>query len=869
MHLELMLGQIANFCPIVSRNTIVKNSTSVNSIWQSIRLHYGFQSTGSHFLDFDNIRLEPGERPEDLFQRLMSFIEDNLLKPDGSITHHGDAPAAEEEMSPSLENLVILTWLHLINKDLPALVKQRYGTELRSKTLASIKPEISQALDSLLDEIHATQESEVLRTAYMKQTKVPFKQPIVTTSKRICPLCKQTGRAKFDHFLSKCKYLPEGDRKFLTKARHIVSLDTSDEEPLNEDDVDTSCAVEDDSDTSPPLPSSCRVSTIKSAQIKVFYQHHPVHLTIDSGAEVSMIKASFAEYIGLPISKTRQNALQADGVTPLDSIGEVHITLCHDKQVLHLDALVVNDLDVDILAGMPFMKRNDVGIRPSKNQVTIGDSVVIHYLSDDSPSKVHHVRRAHAYILRSEPTQTVVWPGSFLELNIPDELHPESTLSMEPRVNRSTTSGWPKPGTIEAIGGKVRLLNDTNEPQLIRKNDQLCQLHTTGPVYTDTDPWSQHEDTSVPIVSNTTGQRRKSGMTGSPQYHSDAVSIDPDNILQDKDRQKLRNLLTTHDTVFAPKFNGYNGGAGKFECHINMGPVLPPQRKGRLPQYSRDKLLALQQKCDELEALGVLKKPEDANVTVEYLNPSFLVKKSNGGFRLVTAFEDVRRYSKPQPSLMPDIDSTLRTIGKWKYIIVSDLTSAFYQIPLSRESLKYCGIVTPYRGLRVYTRCAMGMPGSETALEELMCRVLGDCLQDGCVAKLADDLYCGGETIDELAENWHRVLKSLQDSGLHLSASKTIICPRTTTILGWTWSEGKISVSQHKIATLASCKLPDTVTGLRSFLGAYKILGRVIPDCANLLAPLENAISGMQSKDAVRWTDDLITHFENAQSRLS
>ena len=223
-------------------------------------------------------------------------------------------------------------------------------------------------------------------------------------------MCKQTGRAKFDHLLSKCKYLPEGDRKFLTKARHIVSLDSSDEEPLNEDDVDTSCAVEDDSDTSPPLPSSRRVSTIKYAQIKVFYQHYPVHLTIDSGAEVSMIKTSFAEYIGLPIAKTRQNALQIVGVTPLDSIGEVHITLCRDKQVLHLDALVVNDLDVDILAGMPFMKRNDVVIRPSKNQVTIGDSVVIHYLSDDSPSKVHHVGRAHATYFDLSPPKPSYGP---------------------------------------------------------------------------------------------------------------------------------------------------------------------------------------------------------------------------------------------------------------------------------------------------------------------------------------------------------------------------------------------------------------------------------------------------------------------------
>ena len=44
----------------------------------------------------------------------------------------------------------------------------------------------------------------------------------------------------------------------------------------------------------------------------------------------------------------------------------------------------------------------------------------------------------------------------------------------------------------------------------------------------------------------------------------------------------------------------------------------------------------------------------------------------------------------------------------------------------------------------------MGMPGSETALEELMFRVLGNCIQDGIIAKLADDLYCGGNTLDEL-----------------------------------------------------------------------------------------------------------------------
>ena len=62
--LEVMLG--ANYCPIISRNTIAKSTTSLTAIWQVFRLQYGFQSTGAHFINFTDIRIEPDERPENL-----------------------------------------------------------------------------------------------------------------------------------------------------------------------------------------------------------------------------------------------------------------------------------------------------------------------------------------------------------------------------------------------------------------------------------------------------------------------------------------------------------------------------------------------------------------------------------------------------------------------------------------------------------------------------------------------------------------------------------------------------------------------------------------------------------------------------------
>ena len=272
-------------------------------------------------------------------------------------------------------------------------------------------------------------------------------------------------------------------------------------------------------------------------------------------------------------------------------------------------------------------------------------------------------------------------------------------------------------------------------------------------------------------------------------------------------------------------------------------------------------------KFDELEKLGVFKRPEDVNVSVEYMNPSFLVKKSSGGSRLVTAFADVGRYSKPQPSFMSNVDATLCHIAQWKHLIATDLTNAFYQIPLAHESMKYCGVATPFRGVRVYVRSTMGMPGSETALEELMCRVLGDLLEEGVVAKIADDLYCGGNTPEELLQNWKRVLVALHKFDLRLSALKTVINPKSTTILGWIWNSGTLSASPHRIATLSLCRKPEY--RLRSFIGAFKVLSRVIPGCSSLLSKLDDTVAGRQSKEQIQWTDELHTVFCRAQAALS
>ena len=169
----------------------------------------------------------------------------------------------------------------------------------------------------------------------------------------------------------------------------------------------------------------------------------------------------------------------------------------------------------------------------------------------------------------------------------------------------------------------------------------------------------------------------------------------------------------------------------------------------------------------------------DLGVTVEYLNP-FLVSKPNAD---TGSLQHLKTSGATHAATITYARHWLdfsynRSVENLDHYRLEKCI--LLDLPIQTIHV-YCGTITPYKGIRVYTRCAMGMPDLETALEEHMCRVLGDHIQAGFVSKLADDLYCSGNSPDELLENWTKVLNALHTCNLRLSASKTIVCPRSTT----------------------------------------------------------------------------------------
>ena len=364
-HLDLLLGQIANCATVISRNTIGKGSFSLNHIWSTIGEHYGFQTTGSRFIDLTQIRIQSDKKPEDLYQRLVSFFDDNVVTIEGGLLHHGSVIDVDEDIPPSIENVIILLWLERIHPGLPGLVKQQYGAEVRNKTRTSIKPEISKALDALVNELQSIEESCTMRAQCNNRCPSPR-----STSSKHCVLCCTANRQFDNHYVLQCKFLSER----FTRIRHVESdvLDFPGDYPYEDPKYD------DEKPSHIQQVIRRRVSTRTSPHMQCVFNQFPATVCIDTGAESCLISQRFVNAVGIPYQSPNHVAVQAD-VT----ISEVrNVLITRGAHTFTFDALVVkDDLGSDIVTGKPFLELNDVAVHLAKNHISITGKDVVPYAS--------------------------------------------------------------------------------------------------------------------------------------------------------------------------------------------------------------------------------------------------------------------------------------------------------------------------------------------------------------------------------------------------------------------------------------------------------------------------------------------------------
>ena len=182
------------------------------------------------------------------------------------------------------------------------------------------------------------------------------------------------------------------------------------------------------------------------------------------------------------------------------------------------------------------MEINDVAIRPAKRSISLADGTT--YTYGTTALNRHAIR--HAHVLRAPSTNTTVWPGEYVEVNLPAHLFAaDSTFALEPRFdsngNKSVRDddAWPQPSLITSIDGLLRIPYLTDTRRVLKKNEHFCQIRE---VFVP-DIAGNNLDTHV--ISQAVHTRSNGVQTG----HSASVQIDPDSKLSSDERASFRSIL--------------------------------------------------------------------------------------------------------------------------------------------------------------------------------------------------------------------------------------------------------------------------------------------------------------------------------------
>ena len=608
------------------------------------------------------------------------------------------------------------------------------------------------------------------------------------------------------------------------------------------------------------------MNTVDSGILTVFAGDKVANITIDSGATGNFIKKSVALFLGLKIEKNEQKAVQADGVSPLNVIGEVHYNFTRSKVVFEFDGLVVTNLDTDILGGTPFQKTNGIMTDFINELILINK----HGVKCSFPFTKKQTAAIGAITrLISLKSTTVIFPQESLSFKIDKDLNTNQTFIVEPRIENNCY--WPVPQEVTAVGNKIKLVNDSESPIHLKKNS-LIQIRQTIEV----DPLEIQSTLPTHL-----GSLKKPSLEYSCQI--DEISVDKGGQLSQDSVLTAQDIIKKHSKVFGNDIPGYNGAMGTFEASFEFSSrERPIIGKYQLPVYNKKHADIFQDKCDLEHARGRIQTLSELGEQPALINNAFLVLKQSAvetgktlqncsvkDVRLVCSFNELGKFIKKMPAKVTTEAEIWARTARFTLIGETDLTDAFSQMTMRKDRRKYLCFFTPHKGIMCYTSGPQGLLGMSEYLDNLTDLILGDLIMENVCLKIHDQLFIGGKDEKNLLSNWDLVLSRIGKCNLRLKPSKTSFVIQEAVIYGKIWNMGSLSPSPHKLTPLAYVNKPVTVGQLRSFLGGSKIHSECLKGIGqhqSKLTPLSS--NDKKSSDTIVWTDETTGAFLEVQKIL-
>jgi hypothetical protein len=198
--------------------------------------------------------------------------------------------------------------------------------------------------------------------------------------------------------------------------------------------------------------------------------------------------------------------------------------------------------------------------------------------------------------------------------------------------------------------------------------------------------------------------------------------------------------------------------------------------------------------------------------------------------------DTINRFTELDAYPMPNVLEMVQKISQYRYFATFDLKSAYHQIPIKEEDIKYTAFEVDGQ-LWEFTRISFGVTNGVSAFQRTVDKVIEvEELQD--TFAFVDNVTVCGMTKEELEYNvaaFHEVRKKYN---LTLNEDKTVLFSTSITILGYTISHQSIRPDQDRLKPLLEMPPPTSLKAQKRIIGMFAYYSKFIENFSDKIYAL-------------------------------
>jgi hypothetical protein len=175
------------------------------------------------------------------------------------------------------------------------------------------------------------------------------------------------------------------------------------------------------------------------------------------------------------------------------------------------------------------------------------------------------------------------------------------------------------------------------------------------------------------------------------------------------------------------------------------------------------------------------------------------------------------------------------------FLSTFDLTSAFFQTPLTPESRQFTAFSTRTKRLE-FLRVPLGLRISSGAFISALCSVFANEIANHSLSLYVDDaILCHASFLGHLVQ-LHNIFQKLRTHNLRINPKKSTFARESVAFLGFVFSASGIKVDSQRFQKIRNIKSPKNITETRQICRFLQYFRRFIPYFAKILSLIRHLL---------------------------